>query len=181
MSYPDDAPGVSRREALLRLASAATVAAAMGAGAFYFHDRRLRSGDTAVIPDWRMPGLPELPAAVAARGANPAANVRRALAALGGMERFVHRGEKVVIKPNVGWDRIPEQAANTDPTLVAGEGRGDRQLLQRPAALLRSLGDTRGRERGRRLGRRRQPRPLQAGGSLRLLDRPGGARRRAPG
>jgi uncharacterized protein (DUF362 family) len=119
VSYPDDAPGVSRREALLRLASAATVAAAMGAGAFYFHDRRLRSGDMAVIPDWRMPGLPELPAAVAARGANPAANVRRAMAALGGMERFVHRGEKVVIKPNVGWDRIPEQAANTDPTLVA--------------------------------------------------------------
>jgi uncharacterized protein (DUF362 family) len=35
------------------------------------------------------------------------------------MDRFVGRGETVVIKPNVGWDRLPEQAANTDPLLVA--------------------------------------------------------------
>jgi uncharacterized protein (DUF362 family) len=56
---------------------------------------------------------------VAARGGDPAANVRRVLAALGGMERFVRRGETVLLKPNVGWDRLPEQAANTDPVVVA--------------------------------------------------------------
>ena len=34
-------------------------------------------------------------------------------------ERFISRGETVVIKPNMGWDRKPEQAANTNPEVVA--------------------------------------------------------------
>jgi uncharacterized protein (DUF362 family) len=53
------------------------------------------------------------------RGPDPAANVRRAVEALGGMGRFVKKGEKVVIKPNIGWNRLPEQAANTNPDVVA--------------------------------------------------------------
>jgi uncharacterized protein (DUF362 family) len=53
------------------------------------------------------------------RGPDPAANVRRAIEALGGMGRFVRRGERVVIKPNIGWNRLPEQAANTNPDVVA--------------------------------------------------------------
>ncbi len=53
------------------------------------------------------------------RGPDPAANVRRAVEALGGMSRFVKKGEKVVIKPNIGWNRLPEQAANTHPEVVA--------------------------------------------------------------
>ncbi len=44
--------------------------------------------------------------------------VTETLAALGGMERFVGRGETVVVKPNIGWDRSPEQAANTHPLVV---------------------------------------------------------------
>ncbi|TYO96368.1 uncharacterized protein (DUF362 family) [Geothermobacter ehrlichii] len=44
--------------------------------------------------------------------------VRQTLAALGGMQRFVHPGETVVVKPNIGWDRTPEQAANTHPEVV---------------------------------------------------------------
>ena len=35
------------------------------------------------------------------------------------MGRFVARGETVVIKPNVAWDRLPEQAATTNPEVVA--------------------------------------------------------------
>lgn len=44
--------------------------------------------------------------------------VRATLAALGGMERFVKPGESVVVKPNIGWDRAPELAANTNPQVV---------------------------------------------------------------
>lgn len=54
-----------------------------------------------------------------AKGEDAAAVTRAALAALGGMEKFVSRGDVVVVKPNIGWDRKPEQAANTDPTVVA--------------------------------------------------------------
>jgi len=43
----------------------------------------------------------------------------QAIAGLGGIERFVHRGDVVWIKPNIGWDRTPEYAANTNPDVVA--------------------------------------------------------------
>ena len=42
----------------------------------------------------------------------------RAVNALGGMGRFVRPGDTVVVKPNIGWDRRPEQAANTHPLVV---------------------------------------------------------------
>jgi uncharacterized protein (DUF362 family) len=46
-------------------------------------------------------------------------NVRRVIDAIGGMKRFVSKGDVVVVKPNIGWDRAPEMAANTNPTVVA--------------------------------------------------------------
>lgn len=45
--------------------------------------------------------------------------VKRALEAMGGMKRFVSRGDVVVVKPNIGWDRAPVHAANTNPDVVA--------------------------------------------------------------
>jgi uncharacterized protein (DUF362 family) len=53
-----------------------------------------------------------------ASGAGPAERARKAVALLGGMKAFVSRGDGVVLKPNIGWDRAPEQAANTDPEFV---------------------------------------------------------------
>jgi uncharacterized protein (DUF362 family) len=44
--------------------------------------------------------------------------VRQTVAALGGMEKFVKSGETVVVKPNIGWDRTVELAANTHPLVV---------------------------------------------------------------
>ena len=43
----------------------------------------------------------------------------KAIEGLGGMKRFVSRGAVVWVKPNIGWDRKPEQAANTNPDVVA--------------------------------------------------------------
>lgn len=43
----------------------------------------------------------------------------KALTALGGMEKLVSRGDRVVIKPNISWNRAPKFAANTNPHLVA--------------------------------------------------------------
>lgn len=42
-----------------------------------------------------------------------------AIKALGGMSRFVSKGDVVWVKPNIAWDRRPEQAANTNPDVVA--------------------------------------------------------------
>lgn len=49
----------------------------------------------------------------------PTSLVEQAVAALGGMARFISRGDIVVVKPNIGWDRTPLQAANTNPEVVA--------------------------------------------------------------
>ena len=51
-------------------------------------------------------------------GESPAAITKEALAALGGMKRFIAKGDKVMIKPNIGWDRTPELAATTNPEVV---------------------------------------------------------------
>jgi len=42
-----------------------------------------------------------------------------AINALGGFSRFINKNDTVVVKPNMGWDRAPEYAANTNPDLVA--------------------------------------------------------------
>ena len=59
-----------------------------------------------------------LPALAAVEGESPAAITREAIAVLGGMGKFVAKGDKVVIKPNIGWDRTPEMAACTNPEVV---------------------------------------------------------------
>jgi uncharacterized protein (DUF362 family) len=50
---------------------------------------------------------------------DPRALVRRAFDDLGGVGRFIAHGDVVVLKPNIAWDRTPEQAATTNPELVA--------------------------------------------------------------
>lgn len=42
-----------------------------------------------------------------------------AIEGLGGLKRFVSKGDVVWVKPNIGWDRKPELAANTTPEVVA--------------------------------------------------------------
>ena len=44
--------------------------------------------------------------------------VRETINALGGVENFVKQGDVVVVKPNIGWDRTVELAANTHPEVV---------------------------------------------------------------
>jgi uncharacterized protein (DUF362 family) len=43
----------------------------------------------------------------------------QAIAGLGGLGRFVKKGDVVWVKPNIGWDQPPEKAANTNPDVVA--------------------------------------------------------------
>jgi uncharacterized protein (DUF362 family) len=52
-------------------------------------------------------------------GDDPYQNTVKAVDALGGMARFVKAGDVVAVKPNMGWDRSPEQAGNTNPAVVA--------------------------------------------------------------
>ncbi len=56
---------------------------------------------------------------VAVMGGSPEAMFDLGIQELGGMGAFVSKGQKVLVKPNIGWDRTPDLAANTSPGLVA--------------------------------------------------------------
>lgn len=56
---------------------------------------------------------------VAVMGGEPAEMYKKAIEAMGGISKFVKKGNKVVVKPNIGWDKKPEFNANTNPDLVA--------------------------------------------------------------
>lgn len=56
---------------------------------------------------------------VAVKGGEPEVMFDRAIASLGGMGKFVPKGAKVLVKPNIGWDVSPERGADTHPKLVA--------------------------------------------------------------
>ena len=56
---------------------------------------------------------------VAVMGGEPGEMYAKAIASMGGMSRFIKRGDKVVVKPNMGWDKRPEFAANTNPDLLS--------------------------------------------------------------
>ncbi|WP_437976782.1 DUF362 domain-containing protein [Sorangium sp. So ce295] len=123
---------ISRREMLRRLSAAGLVLGGAGGLAAVLWDR---GGSAAVAAerqqtrDYRLrdapAGVPELVVAragaeaLAAGAPDPAALVRKAVDALGGMRRFISRGDVVVVKPNIGWDRTPIHAANTNPKVVA--------------------------------------------------------------
>lgn len=53
-----------------------------------------------------------------ASSGSPEVLVQKAVDGLGGIGKFVKRGNSVLIKPNLAWARTPEQAANTNPKLI---------------------------------------------------------------
>ncbi len=92
--------GVGRRDFLRMAGTAAGLAALPGAVS------RLHAAAGPFVP------------VSMASGDSPGETAKKAVAALGGMGAFVSRGDVVVVKPNIGWDRTPEQAANTHPDVV---------------------------------------------------------------
>lgn len=115
---------LSRREVMRRLGAAGLVLGGSAAAAKLLWDPGgfdlARSNIKPQTRDYRLASGAELPAmAVARNDTDPARLVQKAVEALGGMRRFVSRGDVVVVKPNIGWDRTPAHAANTNPYVVA--------------------------------------------------------------
>ncbi len=57
-------------------------------------------------------------ALAAVRNGSRSAMLDAGLEALGGIKNFVQPGQRVLVKPNIGWDVPPERGANTHPELV---------------------------------------------------------------
>jgi len=114
-------PCLTRRKFLLK--TAATCGLAAGAGlwgyTFYSNDPVRRSSEKILtFKNYRVPDSASFPSLVIVRGRHIEKMVTASLEKLGGISRFISPGDRVLIKPNVGWDRQPEQAANTSPELV---------------------------------------------------------------
>ncbi|MRR15169.1 MAG: DUF362 domain-containing protein [Deltaproteobacteria bacterium] len=60
-------------------------------------------------------GIPDL---VAVKNGEPDAMFKKAIELAGGMGQFVKKGQTVVVKPNIGFPRVPEVGATTNPLLV---------------------------------------------------------------
>ena len=111
---------MKRREFLTKAGRAVALAAlASEAGLF---NNSCQSGGyrkaTGAKPDFEVAVDPQVPQVVLARNEDHAKALSSALDAIGGIGRFIKKGERVLLKPNVAFDRVPEQAVNTNPVLV---------------------------------------------------------------
>ena len=119
---PESAQRLTRREAMLQLVRVGGIATIAGSAGYWLSARSVRPApppSEQARRDHRTASDPQFAQMSVVQNGEPRELVQRALADLGGIGRFISRQETVVIKPNIAWDRTPEQAANTNPDLVA--------------------------------------------------------------
>jgi uncharacterized protein (DUF362 family) len=119
---PADNTTLSRRDALLRLLRLGGAAAGTAGLGLWLNARSVRPVPELALNAKRSHTVAsdlQLPEMAIIQGDDPTQLMRQALVELGGIRRFVSRADIVVVKPNIGWDRTPEQAANTNPLVVA--------------------------------------------------------------
>lgn len=115
---------IDRREALLRILRLAGLSAGSAAAGYWLSTRSVHPVEAtpqavALHRSHTVAANPELPEMAVIRGGEPRQLVQRALQELGGIQRFISHADVVIVKPNIAWDRMPEQAANTNPEVVA--------------------------------------------------------------
>ena len=119
------AQGMTRREAMLQLLRLGGAAAGAAGAAVWLSEHSFRPVPAKAEDarrDHRIASNSQdaqWPPLTVVQNGEPRALVEKALENLGGIGRFVSRQDVVVIKPNIAWDRTPEQAANTNPEVVA--------------------------------------------------------------
>jgi uncharacterized protein (DUF362 family) len=119
---PSDSTILSRRDALIKLLRLGGVAAGTAGLGFWLSEHSQRPEAQIAMNLKRShtvaadPGLPEM---AIIQGNDPEQLARQAIEELGGIRRFVSRADIVLVKPNIGWDRTPEQAGNTNPLVIA--------------------------------------------------------------
>ncbi len=107
---------------MVRCAKAGISAAAAGAVAYWFYDPRVPQPDTGAdsevfLADFSAAGIK--PAISIVHGNDRRRAVKSALEALGGIEKFIHRGDRVVLKVNAAFASPPALSATTHPDLVS--------------------------------------------------------------
>lgn len=110
---------MQRREFLIQTAKATAAALTVtGAGIWLARSRATQSDTIFRIPNYSIPKEKLARDVVVARGTKARAMIETALRAMGGIDKFVTPGEKILIKPNAGFDRPPILGATTSPQVI---------------------------------------------------------------
>lgn len=112
--------GISRREFMWRAgATGALIAGAAVTGWKLWQPKHYIPGfepETGLsLPSYAIEASKTLPSLAIAHGTEHEPAMRAAFGALGGIDRFIKKGDVVMIKPNVAFDRPPALAATTHP------------------------------------------------------------------
>ena len=122
MTEKDD-KNLDRRQFLARTGKAGASIAAAGLISYRLYDRYgpatgVDAESLVTLPDFRVPDKLGQTMSII-KGPDRKATVNKAIESLGGIERFVNKGEVVVIKPNVAFASSPMLGATAHPELVA--------------------------------------------------------------
>jgi uncharacterized protein (DUF362 family) len=121
MSAPGQNPEMDRRDFLKRTAKAGAAIAVAGGVGLSLLDRKgpsaISASRTVSLPDFSMPALGRKLSIVT--GTDRLKTVNRGLLALGGIDQFIKRGDRVVLKVNAAFASPPALSATTNPDLVA--------------------------------------------------------------
>lgn len=117
---------VTRREFLIRSAKAGACVAGAGGLSFWLHDETgpkptFNENTQVALPDFSVSGMGRKMSIV--RGEDRVKTVHHALKALGGIEAFIQRGDRVLLKVNAAFATPPMLSATTHPELVAEVAR----------------------------------------------------------
>jgi len=121
MTNPQDAQVISRRDFLARAAKAGAAIAATGVIGYWLYDRTGPKAQTVTelvsLPDFSLSRVG--PKMSIITGAERVRTINRAFAALGGIEQFIKKGDRVLLKVNAAFASPPALCATAHPQLVA--------------------------------------------------------------
>jgi uncharacterized protein (DUF362 family) len=113
---------LNRRQFLVRSAKAGAAIAAAGAAGFWFHDakgpdRPAEQHSDIRLPDFSIAGLGAKMSIV--HGQDRVATLRLAIKSLGGIETFIKKGDRVLLKVNAAFASPAMLSATTHPAIIA--------------------------------------------------------------
>jgi len=121
MNPDPNSSGFNRRQFLDRLAKAGISITAACAAGFWFHDSKgptLSKNDQSnlILPDFSIDALGQKMSIV--RGEDRVATLRMALKSLGGIETFIKKGDRVLLKVNAAFASPAMLSATTHPAII---------------------------------------------------------------
>ncbi len=115
---------MSRRQFIRQATMTGTALGVALAGGAYLWERKhfvpgFGEKEGLFLPSFRTEAVQALPDMAVAHGAERKQVIRAAVDALGGIKRYIDKGDIVMIKPNVAFDRPPALCATTHPDALS--------------------------------------------------------------